>query len=39
MAYQADHAMAHEELKVIDAAWKAKKCKWRTRPRGGCGAA
>jgi hypothetical protein len=27
MAYQADHAMAHEELKVIDAAWKAKKCK------------
>jgi hypothetical protein len=24
MAHQADHAMAYEELKVIDAAWKVK---------------
>jgi hypothetical protein len=27
IAYRADHVTAHEELKVIDATWKAKKCK------------
>ena len=27
IAYQADYATAREELKVIDATWKAKKCK------------
>ena len=26
IAYKADHVAAHEELKLIDATWRAKKC-------------
>ena len=26
IAYKADHVAAHEELKLIDATWRAKQC-------------